>query len=398
MHLIYGQSVLTIIALSGLDANAGLPGVRPNTRPLKYTPLGEDFALVANSQNLDLMMKNSHYETRGWTFQERILSRRCLFVSHWQYFFSCMKETSCEELIDSVELQKQDPYENCPGPEFLLRYLAAKNWDANANFFFYMYGILVEEFSRRSLTYPSDATNAFTGVNSVVSQYLGCLLAAGFPGAIMEFALLWLPKPGLNRKQSRNDYFPTWTWAGWNHPVIYRLATEIFLMQEECERCFSYRHDYESIDKGVGVRDILQINSFMISAECFTIGLGALIETELDYPAEILDSNSKFAGMLFDTEVPAAPRKSSCWFLPLFHLLRPFPGFEIDRTRLNLLHLTFPTVDPMSSRAAIEGEEHMLIMLVEEKGDRFERLGIGQISLSALRKSWKKERKSFILA
>lgn len=88
MNSIYGNSLFTIIAISSGDANTGLPGVRPNTRPLRYISIDEKHALVATTDHLGSVLETSTYETRGWTFQERLLSPRCLCVLDWQYFFS----------------------------------------------------------------------------------------------------------------------------------------------------------------------------------------------------------------------------------------------------------------------------------------------------------------------
>lgn len=78
MNSIYGNSLFTIIAISGRDANTGLPGVRPNTRPLRYISIDEKHALVATTDHLGSVLRTSTYETRGWTFQERLLLPRCL--------------------------------------------------------------------------------------------------------------------------------------------------------------------------------------------------------------------------------------------------------------------------------------------------------------------------------
>jgi hypothetical protein len=51
--------------------------------------------LVATTDHLRSVLRTATYETRGWKFQERLLSPRCLYVSDWQYFFSCLTETCC---------------------------------------------------------------------------------------------------------------------------------------------------------------------------------------------------------------------------------------------------------------------------------------------------------------
>lgn len=68
MDAIYEGSVLTIIGATGRDANAGLPGVRHHPRQLfqgveEVTP---GVSMVFDHGFADLL-RNSTYETRGWT-------------------------------------------------------------------------------------------------------------------------------------------------------------------------------------------------------------------------------------------------------------------------------------------------------------------------------------------
>jgi Heterokaryon incompatibility protein (HET) len=69
MNFIYEQSSLNIIAGSGEDAEAGLPGVQKNSRHViqHATELGFDTTLVL-TRDLQLCLKNSKYITRGWTY------------------------------------------------------------------------------------------------------------------------------------------------------------------------------------------------------------------------------------------------------------------------------------------------------------------------------------------
>jgi hypothetical protein len=68
MDLIYERSHFTIIAGSGVDANAGLPGVRPNSRNIRQVI---DQVNPGNKMTvlyeLDDYLKPSKYASRGWT-------------------------------------------------------------------------------------------------------------------------------------------------------------------------------------------------------------------------------------------------------------------------------------------------------------------------------------------
>jgi len=68
MDLIYEKSHLTIIAASGHDASAGLPGVHPGTRypNQQLRDIGEGVTMGVYTSLADLLM-TSVYSTRGWT-------------------------------------------------------------------------------------------------------------------------------------------------------------------------------------------------------------------------------------------------------------------------------------------------------------------------------------------
>lgn len=83
MDLIYDRGFMTIVAATGDNANAGLPGVRKKSRSCvqMVEELRPSLRLTCPKHLTDLL-NNSVYESRGWTYQERCLSRRCLVFAH----------------------------------------------------------------------------------------------------------------------------------------------------------------------------------------------------------------------------------------------------------------------------------------------------------------------------
>ncbi|KAH7327429.1 heterokaryon incompatibility protein-domain-containing protein [Rhexocercosporidium sp. MPI-PUGE-AT-0058] len=83
MDIIYSQAVVIIVALSVVDAQSSLPGVRPMTRlPSNVVATARRFRVRAGPPSFQCCLDNSEYETRAWTYQERTLSRRCLFFTN----------------------------------------------------------------------------------------------------------------------------------------------------------------------------------------------------------------------------------------------------------------------------------------------------------------------------
>ena len=68
MDIIYEQSVLTIIAASGTDASAGLPGVQLNSRKAKQAveEVRPGIKLMLTHTLRDYLGR-SKYSSRGWT-------------------------------------------------------------------------------------------------------------------------------------------------------------------------------------------------------------------------------------------------------------------------------------------------------------------------------------------
>jgi hypothetical protein len=74
MDIVYHHALLTIVAMSGQDANSGLPGLRPFTSPQQLRKEVDGSVFLTTPPGLRSSASVSRYEQRGWTLQERILS------------------------------------------------------------------------------------------------------------------------------------------------------------------------------------------------------------------------------------------------------------------------------------------------------------------------------------
>jgi hypothetical protein len=90
MWSIYRGAYVTLIALSGRSAGAGLPGLTPNRRVQSQMScvIGEK-RLVGLMPTLTQQIWMSPWGKRAWTLQEAILSPRCLYLSDHQLYFEC---------------------------------------------------------------------------------------------------------------------------------------------------------------------------------------------------------------------------------------------------------------------------------------------------------------------
>jgi hypothetical protein len=178
--------------------------------------------------------------TRGWTYQEGLLSkRRLIFIN--KYFFECNGMHCAESFslpldkmhdIEKKAFRKQVPVgplgwnTPCTDPYDIMRYISA--------------------FSKRELTFEEDRVNAMRGIFRVfeggrppVYQFEGVPILppvhqprrnrpyeklSRSPEEGFLIGLTWShSKPAI-----RGPYFPSWSWAGWIRETSSSLEFEPF--------------------------------------------------------------------------------------------------------------------------------------------------------------------------
>ncbi|KAH4113992.1 hypothetical protein HBH47_202280 [Parastagonospora nodorum] len=210
MDRIYNNAVVTIIDAAGSDSRSGLSGISATSKPLPR-PVDIYEHRLSIVPNVVAAVRKSKWASRGWTYQEGLLSQRRLVFTDSQVYFQCMEMQSCESLStyhesSSLWLERtlRAEYQVFPfHSRFKTEYGAFTD--------------RLDEYLPRDLTFQSDILNAFMGVmrqlwNSPEPKFHFW----GLPFTSNQFlvALLWLPecKSGL---LTRRYGFPSWTWAGW---------------------------------------------------------------------------------------------------------------------------------------------------------------------------------------
>ncbi|KAJ2991518.1 hypothetical protein NUW58_g2485 [Xylaria curta] len=244
MSQIYGFAFLTIVAASASSVEDGLPGLRSGSRSCKQqevmviSPAKDDAGLNINS-GLSLMttlnpllnpsehyLERTHWNSRGWTMQERVMSRRVLVFLEEQVYWVCREATFCEESYfenehlrfnrfheRATELTLRRPFKNFYEP------------DDDQVRFWKTYQSLVANYTRRTFTYPGDAFDGFLSVLQGLSTLSGNSFAWGLPRSHFEQGLLWSSFACLRRRKEHstlpmtsmqvNVPFPSWSWMGW---------------------------------------------------------------------------------------------------------------------------------------------------------------------------------------
>lgn len=227
MGAIYAAAHFTIVAAAGNGSDHGLPGTPSHVRRfLRHESIGSVCLSILPSLKSMLPIIGSTWASRAWTFQEGILSKRCVVFTDQQVTFIC-KEGEQPEIgkihtqsyfmdavyrrglfTDRTNDEEQDPVEQA------LHYL--------------------EGYSSRRLSYETDALNAIVGAlrslkNKSIYNIWGVPLR---------------PKPLTNAPNIQSGYglalgwehtrsystqvpirrrcgFPSWSSVGWSGAIRY---------------------------------------------------------------------------------------------------------------------------------------------------------------------------------
>ncbi|CAG7563255.1 unnamed protein product [Fusarium equiseti] len=204
---IYSQARFTIVAAAGQDCNYGLVGV---TRPRKSEPR---YAHVPGARLTYLgtppaeKIRSTLWASRGWTYQEGFLSHRRIFFTDEQVMFQCNTMTYLESFERPMSvLHKHNEPEGRKNPYLVdIEPISLARRDIGKH---------MEEFSNRNLTKDSDTLRAFSGILSYFWDE-GFFHLHGNPIPVKKekghLINAWYhTKPG-----ARNSNFPSWSWTGW---------------------------------------------------------------------------------------------------------------------------------------------------------------------------------------
>lgn len=275
MDIIYEQADFTIVAAAGSGASHGLPGVRSTLRkPQPKYKLDSGSLLLSMLPDPRYDILQSDYWTRGWTYQEGILSRRRIVFTQHQVYWECcsmathesanmplfVKPTTSDEdselrmadfMLTGIfkgdaysggSLSDQDDLVIIKDDDYRRDYGFPIRYEATARAQLRGLDEHIRAFSKRKLSHDTDALPAFLGILGMYKQNKLLHLLHGIPiwmdriaggetGPHITFALSiasWYHRAGSDfhlfssELYRRRDHLPSWTWAGWDGPVSWR--------------------------------------------------------------------------------------------------------------------------------------------------------------------------------
>ena len=204
MGEVYAGAYLTIIAAT----TAGRLNTRKSTRCR---------SLDSTTQLYEKLFKTK-WASRGWTFQEQMLSKRVIIFLDGEVFWDCQRCVWNRDYL--TPKSAPDTTLTRPYYETARRMSTMSQPDLN------MYIEMISLYNSRDLTYPQDALPAISGVLSTLKRTFTSGFINGLPCTFLDLALLWQPYSIASRRVARDGGsiaprrgLPSWSWCGWQCPV-----------------------------------------------------------------------------------------------------------------------------------------------------------------------------------
>lgn len=223
MDAIYKNAFFTIAAESSPDCNYGILHQRPGKQlhPYKvpfFRPDGEECGSVYICPSDMLVGEDTPNTdgcliTRGWTYQERKLSRRVLSYFSNNVNFACKSGSAEEGAPSSLGPRFSDVFVGKMFP-------SQQSANSSESVFDSWYkGI--EDYSCRNLTYANDRLPAVSGLAHEMHSQVGGEYYAGLWERDLMVGLLWSTIPGQGSGEESTKRSPSWSWAAIDRPVRY---------------------------------------------------------------------------------------------------------------------------------------------------------------------------------
>ena len=160
-------------------------------------------------------LEKKKWYSRGWVFQEKELSRRCIYFMEEEVAWNCGRYWEAEQTGISGRRQRASVHKlglsTIGGVTNNIDY----NIDRNLR---KTWQTVVEEYSRKKLTYVSDKGKALKGLEERLITRSRAAFRFGLvdfgPKDIVLSQLLWIPTVGCRSSLQGNPDFvcPTWSW------------------------------------------------------------------------------------------------------------------------------------------------------------------------------------------
>ncbi|KAF2871220.1 heterokaryon incompatibility protein-domain-containing protein [Massariosphaeria phaeospora] len=262
MANIYNRAVATLCALGAHD-NTGLPGIsRKRIAFTSFRIRGRSYSVSPDPGLLQKHLEESVWSTRGWTFQEALLSRRCIFFTDEQLFHVCRKSCQSEGISQSTPLADLVLWGSFTNI-FTMVLDNEVRWSTDDILRFYDHA---QHYQRRQFTLDTDALPAFKGFLSVAGNqsYYGVLVFdidyAGSTGRLQPgplklwgfvHGLVWEVERYLLNGDNLRSTVPSWSWLSRKYALPRFLALDPILSAQLSPTGLACVGSYSEMDSGL---------------------------------------------------------------------------------------------------------------------------------------------------
>jgi hypothetical protein len=218
--------------VSGLDIQSINPGRSPtfdaeNPESI-YTWLERNGNFVARP--------DGELDTRAWTFQERLLSRRILSVTRAGLFWDCLSHSASDRRPLGIRGDFSPKFRDSDDRKLRVCLLTGGGADGDSDVKpsiasqYALWRRALQDYTTRKLSVDSDRVIAIEGITQQMSQFLGDECVLGIWRSDGPRSLIWFVEPTspamIPGEFLRNDpavIAPSWSWASVNLPIQYCL-------------------------------------------------------------------------------------------------------------------------------------------------------------------------------
>ncbi|GJN68897.1 hypothetical protein PLICBS_002942 [Purpureocillium lilacinum] len=201
MAYVFANAYLTIVAAYG-DVDTGLLPLDPR-RPTRTAKGGP-------REHNDLLL-SSRWNTRGWTLQELLYSRRAVFFFEDSVTWEChcdLWQGSPTGVLKAMRGKRNECNNRLSSAAFGFQHAPWPDLDE--------YARVAMDYSSRRVTLVDDTLAAFSGITHVLSRVFAGGFVYGMPLMFLDVALLWRPQATIRRRAlTRPPFLPSWSWMGW---------------------------------------------------------------------------------------------------------------------------------------------------------------------------------------
>uniref|UniRef100_A0A098DGY3 Heterokaryon incompatibility domain-containing protein n=1 Tax=Gibberella zeae (strain ATCC MYA-4620 / CBS 123657 / FGSC 9075 / NRRL 31084 / PH-1) TaxID=229533 RepID=A0A098DGY3_GIBZE len=226
MLSVYANAYLTINASKGNDSSSGL-FYKSSTREyfefehtyggIRGRALACEVPFEEAMQHAYIQLKDDPVSHRGWTLQERVLSRRTLFYSGGQMMFECNHGFRKEDgwAIDGRFPRISSQPQMVSNDQTKDTDLSVSTSELLRSWY-----QLLATYGGRKLTKPSDKLPAVSGLASIMAERLNDEYVAGHWRSLLITELPWQPGDCKRVPEYRA---PSWSWASVDGGIGIRL-------------------------------------------------------------------------------------------------------------------------------------------------------------------------------